>query len=217
MTFEHLTKEVVVEVLAKRSIDDMEVLQVEVKEGESWMTPIHEYLLSGLLLEDPRESRKIIIKAPQYKLIKGNFYKKSFFTLWLPYIAPSKEGRNSSQKHMAIHPLGSQHSMTPTNGPGRFNVSSNSSRALYEIGRNKATNHYKREAGRKVRMGIQNMQVRGSMNNQLEGRKAFQGRHICRPLQRIKNRTILLPHHKTHRINELDREAVNSKSTRMGG
>ncbi|GKB63491.1 reverse transcriptase domain-containing protein [Tanacetum coccineum] len=89
MTFEHLTKEVVVEVLAKRSIDDMEVLQIEVKERDSWMTPIYEYLLGGLLLEDPRESRKIIIKAPQYKLIKGNFYKKSFFTLWLPYIAPS--------------------------------------------------------------------------------------------------------------------------------
>ncbi|GJS23743.1 putative nucleotidyltransferase, ribonuclease H [Tanacetum coccineum] len=72
MTFEHLTKEVVVEVLARRSIEEKEVLQVETKEEESCMTPIHEYLLSGLLPKDPKESRKIRIKAPQYKLIKGS-------------------------------------------------------------------------------------------------------------------------------------------------
>ncbi|GJY85505.1 reverse transcriptase domain-containing protein [Tanacetum coccineum] len=72
MTFEHLTKKVLVKVLVKRSIDDREVLQVEVKKGENWMTPIHEYLLSG----DPRKFRKIRIKAPEYKLIKGSLYKK---------------------------------------------------------------------------------------------------------------------------------------------
>ncbi|GKB72503.1 reverse transcriptase domain-containing protein, partial [Tanacetum coccineum] len=82
------TKEVLVEFLAKRSIDNKEVLQVKAKEGESWMTPIHEYLLSRLLSEDPRESKKIRIKAPQYKLIKGSLYKKSFFTPWLCCIAP---------------------------------------------------------------------------------------------------------------------------------
>ncbi|GKA68392.1 hypothetical protein Tco_0768309 [Tanacetum coccineum] len=50
ITFEHLTKEVLVEILARRSIKEKEVLQVETKEDESWMTLIHEYLLSGLLL-----------------------------------------------------------------------------------------------------------------------------------------------------------------------
>ncbi|GKD84109.1 reverse transcriptase domain-containing protein, partial [Tanacetum coccineum] len=53
MTFEHLTKKVLVEVLPKRSIEEKEILQVENKEGESWMTPIHEYLVSGLLPKDP--------------------------------------------------------------------------------------------------------------------------------------------------------------------
>ncbi|GJR68260.1 reverse transcriptase domain-containing protein [Tanacetum coccineum] len=70
MTFKHLTKEVLVEVLARRSIEENEVLQVETKDEESWMTPIREYLPSGLLPEDPKESRKIIIKAPRYKQIK---------------------------------------------------------------------------------------------------------------------------------------------------
>ncbi|GKD50562.1 ribonuclease H-like domain-containing protein [Tanacetum coccineum] len=64
------------EVEARRSIEEKEVLQVKTKEEESWMTPIHEYLLSGLLAEDFKESKKVKIKAPQYKLIGGILYKK---------------------------------------------------------------------------------------------------------------------------------------------
>ncbi|GKB16919.1 reverse transcriptase domain-containing protein [Tanacetum coccineum] len=87
MTFEHLTKEVLVEVLAKRSIEEKEVLKVEIEEKRSWMSPIQEYLLSGLLPEDTKEARKIRIQVPQYKLIRGNLYKRSFFTPWLRSIA----------------------------------------------------------------------------------------------------------------------------------
>ncbi|GKE18051.1 reverse transcriptase domain-containing protein [Tanacetum coccineum] len=90
MTFKYLTKEVLVEVLVRMSIEEKEVLQVETKEEESWMTPIYEYLLSGLLLEDSKVSRNIRNKAPQYKLIRGNLYKKSFYTPWLHGIAPPK-------------------------------------------------------------------------------------------------------------------------------
>ncbi|GJY30369.1 hypothetical protein Tco_0413864 [Tanacetum coccineum] len=63
MTFEHLTKEVLVEVLAKRSIEEKEVLKVEIEEKRSWMSPIQEYLLSGLLPEDTKEARKIRIQT----------------------------------------------------------------------------------------------------------------------------------------------------------
>ncbi|GJY73717.1 reverse transcriptase domain-containing protein [Tanacetum coccineum] len=87
MTFEHLTKEVLVEVLTKRSIEEKEVSKVDTQERKSWMDPIHEYLLSGLLPEDTREARKIRIQAPQYKLIRGNQYKRSFFTSWLRCVA----------------------------------------------------------------------------------------------------------------------------------
>nr|GEU31909.1 reverse transcriptase domain-containing protein [Tanacetum cinerariifolium] len=55
MTFEHLTKEVLIEVLSKMSIEEKEILQVETKEGERWMTPIHEYLVHRTL---PRNSQK---------------------------------------------------------------------------------------------------------------------------------------------------------------
>ncbi|GJR19907.1 reverse transcriptase domain-containing protein [Tanacetum coccineum] len=65
MTFEHLTKEVLVEVLAKRSIEEKEFLKVEIKEKRSWISPIQEYLLTGLLPEDTKEARKIGIQVPQ--------------------------------------------------------------------------------------------------------------------------------------------------------
>ncbi|GJT25447.1 reverse transcriptase domain-containing protein [Tanacetum coccineum] len=69
MTFEYLIKEVLVEVLTKRSIEEKEVLKVDMQERKSWMDLIHEYLLSGLLPEDTKEARKIRIQVPQYKII----------------------------------------------------------------------------------------------------------------------------------------------------
>nr|GEX29595.1 hypothetical protein [Tanacetum cinerariifolium] len=51
------------------------------------MTPIHEYLVSDLLPKDPKESRKIKVKAPQYKLVRGNMYRRSFYTPWLRCVA----------------------------------------------------------------------------------------------------------------------------------
>ncbi|GJS93503.1 reverse transcriptase domain-containing protein [Tanacetum coccineum] len=71
----------------KWSIEEKEILQVETKEGKSWMTPIYEYLVSGLLPEDPKESRKIRVKEPQHKLIRGNLYKRTFYSTWLHCIA----------------------------------------------------------------------------------------------------------------------------------
>ncbi|GJY00243.1 reverse transcriptase domain-containing protein [Tanacetum coccineum] len=62
MTFEHLTKEMLVEVLAKRSVSDKEVSKIEAEKGENGMTPIYEYLISGLLPEDPKEAIKAFRK-----------------------------------------------------------------------------------------------------------------------------------------------------------
>ncbi|GKB97334.1 hypothetical protein Tco_0983471, partial [Tanacetum coccineum] len=41
----------------------------------------------GLLPKDLRESRKIRVKAPQYKLIRGSLYRRSFYTSWLRCVA----------------------------------------------------------------------------------------------------------------------------------
>ncbi|GJX76611.1 hypothetical protein Tco_0323422 [Tanacetum coccineum] len=99
MTFEHLTTEVLVEVLTKKSIEEKEVLKVDTQERKSWMDPIHEYLLSGLLPEYTKEARKIRIQAPQYKLIRGNLYKRSFFTPWLHCVAPPQTNKIIKEIH----------------------------------------------------------------------------------------------------------------------
>nr|GEU54316.1 reverse transcriptase domain-containing protein [Tanacetum cinerariifolium] len=99
MTFEHLTKVVLVEVLAKRSIEENEVLKVEIEEKRSWMSPIQEYLLSCLLPEDTKEARKISIQVPHYKLIRSNLYKRSFFTPWLRCIARPQTNKIIKEIH----------------------------------------------------------------------------------------------------------------------
>ncbi|GJX38975.1 reverse transcriptase domain-containing protein [Tanacetum coccineum] len=60
-------KEVLVEVLAKRSINDKEVSKVKAERGENLMTPIYEYLLSGLLPEDQKEAlRSLTTSSKKY-------------------------------------------------------------------------------------------------------------------------------------------------------
>ncbi|GJR93598.1 reverse transcriptase domain-containing protein [Tanacetum coccineum] len=53
----------------------------------------------ALLAEDTREARKIRIQAPQYKLIRGNLYKRSFFTSWLCYVAPPQTNKIIKETH----------------------------------------------------------------------------------------------------------------------
>ncbi|GJY33107.1 reverse transcriptase domain-containing protein [Tanacetum coccineum] len=150
------------------------------------MTTIYEYLLSGLLLEDLKESKKIRVRAPQYKLIKGSLYKKSFLTSWLRCISPSqadnicckdnsrlhtmprtiygkesiRKGCNSGWKHMAIQPLGSQHPRTLIASPQKIEIHSHSRGALHQVGRRKAFNNDEWKASRKVHMGTHSIQVR---------------------------------------------------------
>ncbi|GJW23823.1 reverse transcriptase domain-containing protein [Tanacetum coccineum] len=99
MTFEHLIKEVLVEVLTKRSIEEKEVLNVDMQERKSWMDPIHEYLLSGLFPEDTKEAKKIRIQAPQYKLIRETCTKDpssqhDSVAFGVPWIISSKEEKH---------------------------------------------------------------------------------------------------------------------------
>nr|XP_043619358.1 uncharacterized protein LOC122591197 [Erigeron canadensis] len=99
LTFEHLGKKVLIEVLKERSIYEKRVHDLVKEEGKNWMTPIIEYLVSGILPEDESEARKIRIKAPQYKLMEGNLYKKAFLTPWLRCVGP----KQAETKFFEIH------------------------------------------------------------------------------------------------------------------
>ncbi|GJR72933.1 reverse transcriptase domain-containing protein [Tanacetum coccineum] len=85
--FQHLK---VQEKLAQKSIHEKKVAKPEVEEENSWMTPIIEYLISRILPEDKKLARKVRVKAPNYRIIDGILYKRSFLTPWLRCIGPKQ-------------------------------------------------------------------------------------------------------------------------------
>ncbi|GJY75993.1 reverse transcriptase domain-containing protein [Tanacetum coccineum] len=70
-SFAHLSKQVLVEELKEKSVNESEVLVVVEEEGESWMTPIHEYLTDETLPAERKKARAIkpfcLRKASPYK------------------------------------------------------------------------------------------------------------------------------------------------------
>ncbi|GKD24438.1 reverse transcriptase domain-containing protein [Tanacetum coccineum] len=87
-SFAHLSKQVLVEVLTEKSIQEKEVTTVVEEEGTTWMTPIVEYLKDGTLPGDRKEASKLRIKARQYELMEGILYRRSFLKPWLRYVGP---------------------------------------------------------------------------------------------------------------------------------
>nr|GEU80894.1 reverse transcriptase domain-containing protein [Tanacetum cinerariifolium] len=65
-SFAHLSKQVLVEELKEKSIDEKGVLAVVEEEGRIWMTKIHEYLIEEILQEEKRKERAIRRKAVDY-------------------------------------------------------------------------------------------------------------------------------------------------------
>ncbi|GKA01068.1 reverse transcriptase domain-containing protein [Tanacetum coccineum] len=70
-SFAHLNKQVLVEELKEKSINEKEILDVVEEEGSTWMTPICEYLAKEILPEDKKKARAVRRKAarnPQQNL-----------------------------------------------------------------------------------------------------------------------------------------------------
>nr|GEV17603.1 reverse transcriptase domain-containing protein [Tanacetum cinerariifolium] len=68
-SFAHLTKQVLVEVLKEKSIEERQILAVVEEEGDSCMTPLLEYRTYGTLPAEPKRARAIKIKSRQYTLV----------------------------------------------------------------------------------------------------------------------------------------------------
>ncbi|GJT47910.1 reverse transcriptase domain-containing protein [Tanacetum coccineum] len=62
-SFAHLSKQVLVKELKEKSINKVEVLAVVEEEGETWMTPIHEYLAEGILLAEMDRAKAVRRKS----------------------------------------------------------------------------------------------------------------------------------------------------------
>nr|GEX53233.1 reverse transcriptase domain-containing protein [Tanacetum cinerariifolium] len=77
-SFTHLSKQVLVEELKEKAIDEKEILAVVEEEGHTWMTPVYEYLTEGILHEGKKKARVVRRKAGRYAVINELLYKKSF-------------------------------------------------------------------------------------------------------------------------------------------
>ncbi|GKB01233.1 reverse transcriptase domain-containing protein [Tanacetum coccineum] len=62
-SFAHLNKQVLVEELKEKSINEKEILDIVEEEGNTWMTPICEYLTKEILPEDKKKARAVRRKA----------------------------------------------------------------------------------------------------------------------------------------------------------
>ncbi|GKB00097.1 reverse transcriptase domain-containing protein [Tanacetum coccineum] len=87
-SFAHLSKQVLVEELNEKSINEKEVLAIVEEEGHTWITPICEYLTKEILLKDKKKARAVRRKASRYAVINGSLYKKSFLGPWLRCVGP---------------------------------------------------------------------------------------------------------------------------------
>ncbi|GJV86362.1 reverse transcriptase domain-containing protein [Tanacetum coccineum] len=87
-SFAYLSKQVLVEELKEKSIHEKEVLAIVEKEGQTWMTPIYEYLTKEILPEDKKKARVVRRKAFRYTMINGTLYKKSYLGPWLRCVGP---------------------------------------------------------------------------------------------------------------------------------
>ncbi|XP_071739243.1 uncharacterized protein [Rutidosis leptorrhynchoides] len=88
--FQITQKEIWVEEVKVKSIEEDSVSAAVEEEEQSWMTPIIEFLTKGTLPIDSSEARKIKMKAPMYLLENGILYRKSFLGPHLRCLNPTQ-------------------------------------------------------------------------------------------------------------------------------
>ena len=97
-SFDHLAKPVLVEVLEERSIDNEQVYTLSQREA-SWTTPYIDYLLHGILPDDPNEAKKMKIRAPNYAIKGGELYRRGYLVPWLKCVSVEEGERIMSEVH----------------------------------------------------------------------------------------------------------------------
>ena len=65
-------------------VNNDEVLPVMT--APSWMDPIWDYLLNGILPSDPKEASKLRAMSAKFSLLRGTLYKRGFSTPLLKFI-----------------------------------------------------------------------------------------------------------------------------------
>nr|GEY92781.1 reverse transcriptase domain-containing protein [Tanacetum cinerariifolium] len=114
-SFTHLSKQVLVEVLKEKSIQEKEVETMVEEDGPTWMTPIMKYLKDGTLPDDRKEAIKLRIKAIQYELLEGVLYRRKGQVFDSPYglfyEVDRCESRGNNYRHSGEEVYIGQHSV----------------------------------------------------------------------------------------------------------
>ena len=84
---EDLNRLTPVEHLSKPSVDLSNEEIAPVMSELSWMDPIWDYLIEGLLTNDPKEASKLRSRSARFTIHRGALYKRGFFTPILKCIA----------------------------------------------------------------------------------------------------------------------------------
>ena len=77
---EELSKQTPVEHLSEPSIDLNNEEVSPIMSEPSWMDPIWDYLIEGLLPNDPKEASKLRSRSVRFTVNRGSLYKLGFFT-----------------------------------------------------------------------------------------------------------------------------------------
>nr|GEV88570.1 hypothetical protein [Tanacetum cinerariifolium] len=86
VAFNHLTKEILVEVLSAKSVEAQEVNAIVEEDEDNWMTPIIKCLEEGIWPKDENEARALRMKLSQYVMEQGILFKKSYLAPMLRWI-----------------------------------------------------------------------------------------------------------------------------------
>ncbi|XP_071718881.1 uncharacterized protein [Rutidosis leptorrhynchoides] len=78
LTFSHFQKQVWVEELLRKSIDNDLMVASVVEEQPNWMEPILQYIRSDILPSDKRKARLVRKRAPMYIIQNDVLYRKSY-------------------------------------------------------------------------------------------------------------------------------------------
>ncbi|GJZ81826.1 reverse transcriptase domain-containing protein [Tanacetum coccineum] len=123
-SFAHLSKQVLVEELKEKSINEIEVMAVVEEEGDTWMTPIFEYLTEEILPTEANKARAVRRKSKRYGVINGVLYKKYFLGPWLRCVGPLQANyvlREIHEGSCSMHAdTRSMEKLTPITSPWPF-------------------------------------------------------------------------------------------------
>ncbi|GJR58946.1 reverse transcriptase domain-containing protein [Tanacetum coccineum] len=101
LSFNHLTKEVLVEVLNERSMEVKEINNVVEEEGDNWMTPIIQCLEKEVWPKDKNKSRNLQVKFNQYTM--EHEFLNDPFKIWCSRL--NIQQMNTSVAHLQANKL----------------------------------------------------------------------------------------------------------------